>query len=119
MLLNFYRILEEITSSKTPTCDKFVKKNLEQIQNFILSTAQNVAATSRGVIFFIKYSSPGLGFIIYMHYKTVGTIYFLNTHFYIKFRFFFLNYFCNTWKFSKTVMYTFKDKIKLFFGSTP
>lgn len=50
------RILEEITSSKTPTCDKFVKKNLEHIQNFILSTAQSVAATSRGVIVvFIKY----------------------------------------------------------------
>jgi len=45
----FYRILEEISSSKSPTCNKFVKKHFENIQNFILSTAQNVAATSRGV----------------------------------------------------------------------
>lgn len=46
----FYsRILEEIISSKTSTCSKFVNKNLEHILNFIVSTAQNAAATSRGV----------------------------------------------------------------------
>ncbi|XP_022172679.1 RRP12-like protein isoform X2 [Myzus persicae] len=44
----YFRILEEICSSKSPTCNKFVKKNFENIQNFILSTAQNAAATSRG-----------------------------------------------------------------------
>jgi hypothetical protein len=43
------RILEEIISSQTPTCSKFVNKNLEHILNFIVSTAQNAAATSRGV----------------------------------------------------------------------
>ncbi|XP_008183768.1 RRP12-like protein isoform X2 [Acyrthosiphon pisum] len=44
----YFRILEEICSSKSLTCNKFVKKNFENIQNFILSTAQNAAATSRG-----------------------------------------------------------------------
>lgn len=52
----FNRILEEISSSKTPNCDKFVKKNLEHIRNFILSTAQNATPTSRGVsVFYLKF----------------------------------------------------------------
>ncbi|XP_060843061.1 RRP12-like protein [Rhopalosiphum padi] len=44
----YFRILEEISSSKSSTCNKFVKKNFDNIQNFIISTAQNAAATSRG-----------------------------------------------------------------------
>ncbi|XP_050436764.1 RRP12-like protein [Adelges cooleyi] len=43
-----FRILEEISASQTPTCDRFIRKNMENIRNFILSTAQSAAATSRG-----------------------------------------------------------------------
>ncbi|VVC28769.1 Hypothetical protein CINCED_3A003974 [Cinara cedri] len=44
----YFRILEEISSSKTPTCNTFVKENVKSIQSFLSSTAKCSAATSRG-----------------------------------------------------------------------